>query len=452
MLNKKSNSPLTGNRESAFKEAPKAKRKAFSWLKFLRASTIAIAIAAFTLFLLVMPSNAQSYDSALKGRSDMSPSDPGPENKPLVDANPNTFLPPPTDHGDVPSFWNSFSVAHRRIQEGGWARQVNVDDFPISKEIAGVNMKLNAGAIRELHWHQADEWALMLTGNCRLTAIDLEGHSYVQDVTAGDLWYFPSGIPHSLQGLGPDGAEFMLVFNDGKFSEDNTTLISDWVKHTPREVVAKNWGVPESAIIKPLSTIPEEGKYIFPAPVPPSLEQDRRAAAGGKSPSQVAFDFKMHTMTPTKTTPYGSVRVVDSSNFQVAKNIAAAYVVIKPGGMRELHWHPNSDEWQYYVQGKARMTLFMNNSKAHTADFNANDVGYVPRTFPHYIENTGNTDLIFIEMFKASRFQDVSLNDWMTHIPPELVLQHLNISKETLDTIPKARLEIVPESLVQQSR
>ncbi len=106
MLDKKSDSALTGNRKSASKEAAKATRKAYSWRKFLGAITVAIAMAAFALFLLVMPSNAQNYDTSLKGRSDVSASDPGPENVPLVNANPNAFLRPPTDHGGVQSFWN----------------------------------------------------------------------------------------------------------------------------------------------------------------------------------------------------------------------------------------------------------------------------------------------------------------------------------------------------------
>jgi oxalate decarboxylase len=157
----------------------------------------------------------------------VSASDPGPENAVARSINQSGFTPPPSDHGTVPNFWQSFSLAHRSVQDGGWSRQVNVEDFPISTELAGVNMRLTAGGVRELHWHAADEWALMLNGNCRLTANDLEGCSYVQDVAEGDLWHFPTGIPHSLQGLGPDGCEFLLVFDDGKFSEDNTTLISD---------------------------------------------------------------------------------------------------------------------------------------------------------------------------------------------------------------------------------
>jgi oxalate decarboxylase len=135
-------------------------------------------------------------------------------------------------------------------------------------------MRLTARGIRELHWHEANEWALMLYGNCRLTALNFDGSTYVNDVTAGDLWYFPTGVPHSLQGLGPDGCEFLLVFDEGKFSEDDTTLLSDWIIHTPREVLAKNWGVARDAL-DPLKSVPAEGRYIFQAPVPGPLEQDK---------------------------------------------------------------------------------------------------------------------------------------------------------------------------------
>ena len=386
---------------------------------------------------------AQSRQDVTAGEHGVSATDPGPENAALRNLNPDNFTPPPTDHGSVQTFWSSFSGMHRRVEQGGWSRQVNKKDFPISDDIAGVNMRLTAGGIRELHWHAADEWALMLYGNCRLTAIDFDGSSYVNDVKAGDLWYFPTGIPHSLQGLGPDGCEFLLVFDDGSFSEDNTTLLSDWMIHTPPEVLAKNWGVPQSALA-PLKNIPPEGRYIFQTPVPPSLDQDRKAAAQNGRLTSTAFQFRMLEMHPQKSTPSGEVRIVDSTNFPAAAHITMAHVTLKPGGLRELHWHPNANEWQYFIQGQGRMTLFDNKAAARTADFTAGDVGFVPITLGHYIENTGSTDLSFLEMFKAPRYQDISLNDWLTHIPPELAMQHLGISAETLAAIPKKNLATLP--------
>jgi oxalate decarboxylase len=378
-----------------------------------------------------------------KAQRDGSAADAGPENIKVRSAQPSSFLPPPTDHGETPQFWNTFSAAHRRIQEGGWSRQVTVRDFPISKDIAGVNMRLTPGGVRELHWHATAEWAIMLSGRARITVLDNDGKGFVEDVSKDDLWYFPKGNPHSIQGLPPDGCEFLLVFDDGAFSEADTTLISDWTRHTPPEVLAKNWGMPES-MIAPIYSQPPEGHYIFQAPVPPPLEQDRRASTGSKGPSPVKFSFSLTKMTPTVKTKSGEVRIVDSTNFPVSTTIAAAHVIVKPGGLRELHWHQNADEWDYIIQGQGRMTVFFNGSKARTADFIAGDVGLVPKTFGHYVENTGTEDLIFLEMFKADRFQDLSLSEWIGNIPPELVTAHLGIGADVIARIPKDKKVIVP--------
>jgi oxalate decarboxylase len=407
---------------------------------FLGASTMAAATAA----LGTAAATAQTPQGVRQGERDRSSSDPGPENNAIRQQQPDAFLPPPTDHGNPQTFWSSFSLMHRRIQEGGWARQVNVHDFPISKDIAGVNMFLEAGAFRELHWHVSDEWSIVLSGSCRLTALDYDGKPWVQDVKQGDLWYFPAGIPHSLQGLGPNGCEFLLVFDDGSFSEEDTSLISDWVKHTPPEVLSKNWGVPATAFSSAIAQIPPNGKYFFKTPIPPPLAQDRAAASRFTPLTTRDFSFRPSEMQPQKSTKSGNVRIVDSSNFKVAQNIAMAYVTIHPGGMRELHWHPNANEWQYWIAGKGRMTVFFNASTARTQDFNPGDVGYIPKTLPHYIENTGDTDLIFLEMFNTDRYRDFSLNDWMTHMPPEAITQTLNISREVLDAIPRDNYAILP--------
>src|SRR5882724_4922651 len=164
---------------------------------------------------------------AAKG-GDRSTSDPGPANPKLDAQNPDSMWPPSTDSKSrVPTFKYPFSLANKRVYEGGWSREVTVRELPVSKSMAGVNMRLTAGGVRELHWHTASEWAIMLYGTARITAIDADGKSFVADVKENDLWYFPSGIPHSIQGLDPDGAEFMLVFDDGDFSEAETVLLSD---------------------------------------------------------------------------------------------------------------------------------------------------------------------------------------------------------------------------------
>jgi oxalate decarboxylase len=364
-------------------------------------------------------------------------SDPGPRNPAREQANPDMLNPPSTDHGTLPNLRFSFADAHVRQESGGWTRQITERELGISKSIAGVNMRLNAGGIRELHWHKEAEWAYMLYGNARITAIDAQGRNFVDDVGVGDLWYFPSGIPHSIQGLNPDGCEFLLVFDSGGFDEDSTFLLSDWFKHVPNEVLAKNFGVSADVF----SGIPQPSElYIFKAPVPGPLGADRLM---GAQPVPESFSHKMLAQTPIRG-KNGTVRITDSSNFPASKSIAAALVELEPGGMRELHWHPNTDEWQYYIEGQGRMGVFASSGQARTFDFAAGDVGYVPFAMGHYVENTGTTPLRFLEMFKSSYYADVSLNQWLALTPPNLIQAHMNIDPQTKQVFHDKKSPVVP--------
>jgi oxalate decarboxylase len=252
---------------------------------------------------------------------------PGPRNPAREAEDPDMVNPPATDHGTLPNLRFSFADSHFRQESGGWTRQVTQRELGISKTIAGVNMRLNKGGARELHWHKEAEWSFMIYGNARITAIDANGRNFVDDVNAGDLWYFPSAVPHSIQGLGPDGCEFLLVFDNGGFDEDSTFLISDWFKHTPPEVLGKNFGVPSNLF----GHTPDPSQlYIFNAAVPGQLGPDKLM---GAQPVPQSFSYRLMAQEPIRTKS-GTVRIVDSHNFPASKTIAAALVDIEPGGLR----------------------------------------------------------------------------------------------------------------------
>src|SRR5438874_1941338 len=257
----------------------------------------------------------------------------GPKNPAREAQSVDRLRPPATDNGTLPNLRWSFADSHVKMREGGWSRQTTIRELPVSTDLALVNMRLKAGGVRELHWHKAAEWAFMIKGRARITAIDPEGRAFQDDVGEGDLWNFPSGIPHSVQGLEGDGCEFLLVFDDGHFSEDNTFSLTDWLAHTPREVLAKNFGVPEKAF----ATIPDKELFIFQAKAPGPLAADKVAGAG---PVPRRSSHRLAVQEPIRTKG-GTVRISDSTTFPVATTIAAALVEIEPGAMRELHWHPN---------------------------------------------------------------------------------------------------------------
>src|SRR6202046_1356170 len=301
-----------------------AKKDVVSRRGFLGMGSVALAATGMLSAVDALAQDQTPYPT----RNDRSTSAPGPGNLPLDAQNPDSFLPPPSDAGGVQTFKYPFALSHKRMQEGGWSREVTVRELAVSKSIAGVDMGLTAGGIRELHWHTAAEWAFMLYGNARITGLDADGKSFVSDVTEGDLWYFPPGIPHSIQGLNPDGCEFLLVFDDGNFSEYETVLLSDWMAHTPHHVLSKNFGVSEAAMEK----MPRREKFIFQAPVPGALAADQKEAAGTLGLSKQEFAFYMGQFPVTKRTKGGEGRIVDSSKFKVSTTIAAAIVTVPPGG------------------------------------------------------------------------------------------------------------------------
>jgi oxalate decarboxylase len=338
------------------------------------------------------------------------------------------FRPPDTDAGTVPNLRFSFAEAHNRRERGGWAREVTRRELPVATELAGVNMRLEPGAVRELHWHKQAEWAYMLWGGARITAVDPEGRGFADDVGEGGLWYFPAGVPHAIQGL-DEGCEFLLVFDDGGFSENATFLLSDWLAHTPRDVLARNLGADPDA----LDALPAEELYIFPAGLPDDVPRP------GDGPG---FSHRLLERAPVES-PGGRVWIADSAVFPAATTIAAALVEVRPGALRELHWHPNADEWQYYISGSARMTVFAASGTARTFDYRAGDVGYVPLAMGHYVENTGEAPLRFLELFRSGRFADVSLNRWLAGTPAELVRAHLGLGAEELAHVSSEQRPVV---------
>jgi oxalate decarboxylase len=365
---------------------------------------------------------------------------PGPNNPALSDQFPGAFLPPPTDVGNLPMFWATFNNAPRRIQNGGWAREVTQSDFQISEEIAGVNMRLTKGGIREMHWHQFAEWAYVTAGNCRITTIDQNGAANVEDVPKGGLWYFPAGLPHSLQGVGDDGCEFIICFDDGKASEFSTLLLTEWLAHTPPHILAMNFGVPAQTFDK----IPMEDLYIFQGNMPAAIEIEQQQAQMNAGAPKLRSSFQLSDLPPVRKTRGGEVRIADSSNFEISKTIAAALVTIHPGGMREMHWHPNADEWLYVIAGKAEATVFNTGPNAVTQNFNPGDIGYINRGLGHFLRNTGDADLVYLEVFRSPHFADVSLSDWITHTPHAMVSQHLNVDAATIAQFPAGKPLVLP--------
>ena len=339
--------------------------------------------------------------------------------------------PPPLAGKELPSFKFSLGAVAPKMFSGGWAKEATVNEFPVSEKLAGVLMQLAPGALRELHWHaNAAEWAYVISGSCRVTTIDPENHTEIVDFSVGDTWYFPRGHGHSIQGIGSENCVFLLVFDNGYFSEFGTFSISDWVGHTPADVLARNFGVPASTF----ANFPKDEVYIATGPVPPPLPA--APAAGTLDAGPLTHRYQLLAMKP-EVFAGGEMRIVSEEEFPISSTMTGALLTIKPGGMRELHWHPHADEWQYYLKGNGRMTVFGSGGRARTEEYVADDVGYVPQGYGHYIENTGSDDLVVLLVLNNGTYQSISITAWFANNPAELLATNFGVPAATFAAFPK---------------
>ena len=349
---------------------------------------------------------------------------------------------PGTDNGDVPNSKWPLGLSTTRSGVGknsGWARQQNINELPSAVSMAGVDMRLAPNAYRELHWHSANEWSFIMNGSARVATVNENGESFIDDVQAGDLWFFPAGVPHSIQAL-DQGVEFLLVFNQGYFSEDDTDLISELFLRNPKEVLAKNF----QTDISDFNNIPSDQLYIFPGnPAPKDIAEQTMVGPNGILPKNQSYTFHLSQQTPYEV-PGGSVKIVDPTTFHIANNFSAALFTIKPGAMREIHWHLTSDEWNFFLAGSARVTVFSGPTNSRTFDFQAGDVGYVPVADSHYVENTGSEDVVYLEVLQAPKYADISVGQWLGLTPPKVVADTLHLPQSLIDRLPKYKPFIVP--------
>ncbi|KAL6711491.1 hypothetical protein ACN47E_004425 [Coniothyrium glycines] len=356
-------------------------------------------------------------------------------------ANPSNLGEQSTDAGVVPNLKWRFGDSKTRIFPGGWVREQVDNDLPQSHDIAAAQQHLKKGAIRELHWHRVAEWGQVLFGRVLVSAVDENGRHQTTELGFGDIWYFPKGQAHTVQGL-DDENEYLLAFDDADFDRAGTTFnLDDWLAKTPRSILAKSFGVPESTFDK----LPERNPYIQNSTTGQGSKFRTITGGAGELTGDASYIYRTFQHAP-EPAPGGAGQwwKIDSTNFPIAKTIASTYVVIEPKGVRELHWHPTSEEWLYFHEGEARATVFTGNSNSRTFNFKPGDTAVFPDNSGHYIENTSATkNLTFIEIYKADRVADVSLTQWLALTPADIVADVLKINIDVVQGLKKEKQVIV---------
>ncbi|KAF2187126.1 oxalate decarboxylase [Zopfia rhizophila CBS 207.26] len=355
--------------------------------------------------------------------------------------NPSNLGEQSTDAGTVPNLKWRFSDSKTRIFDGGWVREQVDNDLPASHDISAAQQHLKKGAIRELHWHKVAEWGFVYSGSVLVSAVNENGKYQVSQLGYGDIWYFPKGQAHTVQGL-DDENEYLLAFDTADFDATGTTFnIDDWVAKTPKSVLAKNFGLPESVF----NSVPTTNPYIKNSTV--STRQNV-TGPNGELTGNSSYIYRTFEH-PGEPVPGGGglFYKVDSTNFPISKTIAATFVVLEPKGLRELHWHPTAEEWLYFHEGEGRATVFAGNGNSRTFDFSAGDTAVFPDNSGHYIENTSETkNLTWVEIYKSDRVADIPLTQWLALTPPDIVATILNIPLDIATNLKKEKQVLIKGS------
>ena len=300
-------------------------------------------------------------------------------------------------------------------------------------------MRLQPGAMREMHWHaNAAEWAYVVKGNIRTSVIHPDGTWAIDSIGPGAVWYVPRGYGHMLQGLGPGECHFILIFDNGNFSEDHTFSITDFIAQMPPEIAAQSLNLTADQV----KQLPKGEVYFAQGEVPDgrSMLSDPRSHASLTSMHR----YPLEAQEPRRVPGGGSQKVVTQREFPISKTMAGSVLEIQPGALRELHWHPNADEWQYYLEGTAEMGVFLAEATKVIDQFKAGDIGYVPMGAGHYIKNTGNTLLKVLIGFNDGDYQAIDVSEWVRGNPADVLKANFRCDDDTVAAMAAASTFMVP--------
>lgn len=339
---------------------------------------------------------------------------------------------------ELPTFKFALEKSTGKVDGGSFGKEATVEELPISKGIAGVSMRLEPGVSRELHWHAtAAEWAFVLEGRVRTTVVDPMGCAEVNDFDPGDVWYFPRGHPHCLSCIGDKPCHFILIFDNGYFSEFGTFSITDWLGHAPKGLLAKNFGQPE----KTFEGIPRDEVYFVRGKAPPA---DFNLVQGAQTTPPDTHRYRLLAQEPHSIHRYGREWRVGAERFPISQTMTGVVLDLEPGGERELHWHPNADEWQYVIDGQLSVSLFGSHGRYRTETLGKGDVAYIPQGYGHSVENIGSKPSRMLLAFNTGYYQAIDLSQWIAGTPAYLLADHFGIPASVFEKFPKERAFISP--------
>ena len=234
-----------------------------------------------------------------------------------------------------------------------------------------------------------------------------------------------------LECLGNELTHFILIFDNGYFSEFGTFSITDWIGHAPKPVLAKNFSLPESAFDR----FPKKEVYFSRGAIPP--DQTPENLQGPRVSPPETHKFRMLADAPHGVFNGGREWRIDSTRFPISTTITGVILDLEPGALRELHWHPNADEWQYVIDGDLTVTMFGSHGRFRIEQLHSGDGGYITQGYRHSIENVGNKPSRVLIGFNTGGYQAIELSAWVAGNPVDVLATNFNKPASLLEKFPR---------------
>src|ERR1044072_1917867 len=330
----------------------------------------------------------------------------------------------PRRTGDAMKFTASLDGGPIKATSGGWARDITTRSLPIATAIAGAHLYLNAGGVREMHWHDSAEWAYVLAGHCQVTVVDPEGETEVANYGPGDLWYFPKGHSHAIQALGSEPCHAVLAFDDGLYAEHGAFGLSDWISRLDAGMVSQVTGLSKETV----GQIPPAEVYIRQGEVIGRDTPEGRTQQVMNRKRTHRYALMAHP--PRVKSAVGTIHVASAKEYRISTTLTGIVTRLKGRECHEPHWHAHANEWHYVSKGKVRVTLFAMDKRLATAEMSPGDCAYIPRHCGHSIQNIGKEEWELVGVLDSPHYEEATLSDWMKRAPRHLLANNLGLPKE----------------------
>jgi oxalate decarboxylase len=312
------------------------------------------------------------------------------------------------------------------------------DNFPI---LSGMGMgmlllRLGIGGVREPHWHpNASELSYCIKGQAAMTIFSPGNNHDTFTIKPGEITYVPKGYIHDIQNVGDEEAKFVLAFNN-ELPQD--LGISGSVGWMTNRVMDATFGIKSSGFFDELDYSNKQDVVIAPKPALVSSNNSNYAVSVPN-----AHKFNLEGIPPQIQTAGGSVALGDANSFPILNGLALYSLKLKPRGIREPHWHPNAAEFDYVINGKARMTIFGPDDKGITFEVGPGQIVFIPPAYFHYIENTdpGNTTH-FAVFFNSERPEDTGISGALSSYSYEVLAAVYNSEPSFFSRLPKLQQDV----------